>query len=333
MRQFKTSRPTAARAMRDLENEGYLERRAGSGSFVRVPAQTRSSLIGLLTPEVGSAELFEPICSEIAARCQKHNLSLLWADSSGYKTGDSELEKRTFDLCQRYLDLKVSGVFFAPVEFSKRMKQVNRDIAERLDNAGVSVVLLDRDLERLPNRSRFDLVSVDNFRIGFLQTDYMLNLGCKKIAYLSRGNSAPTIDTRIFGYNTALNQRGIKYRTPLVFKGDVEHDEEVIARLWKSKPDAIVCSNDATAAALLRALSKMGIAVPADVRVIGVDDVRIANLTSVPLTTIHQPCHELGRAAVATMIRRIENRKMVAQTVLAEVELVIRDSCGGKASR
>lgn len=329
MRQFQTSRPTAARAMRDLETEGFLERRAGSGSFVRVPALTKNSLIGLLTPELGSAEIFEPICSEIAARCQKHNLSLLWADSSGGHSNDRELEEKLQELCQRYIDLKLSGVFFAPVEFSKRMKIVNREIAERLDEAGISVVLLDRDLDRLPDRSRFDLVSVDNFRVGFLQTEYMFNLGCEKIAYVSRGDSAPTIDLRIFGYRMALQKRNAKYPSSLVFSGNVD-DETFVKKMTESKPDAVVCSNDATAAGLLKSLNRLGISVPQTIKIIGVDDVKIANVTSVPLTTIHQPCRELGRAAVATMIRRIENRKMAATSVFVEVELAIRESCGAK---
>ncbi|MEM9411791.1 MAG: LacI family DNA-binding transcriptional regulator, partial [Planctomycetota bacterium] len=211
----------------------------------------------------------------------------------------------------------------------KRMKTVNREIAERLDEAGISVVLLDRDLDRLPNRSRFDLVSIDNFRVGFMQTDYMFELGCKKIAYVGRGDSAPTIDLRIFGYKSAFEQRKLKYNPSLIFSGNVDEDD-FVKKLAKSKPDAIVCSNDSTAAGLIKTFLRLGIQVPDDCRIIGVDDVKISNMTTVPLTSVHQPCRELGRAAVATMIRRIENRKMGAQTILAEVEIVVRESCGSK---
>ena len=330
MRQFSTSRPTVARAMRDLEMEGYLERRAGSGSFVRVPAQTKPSLIGILMPEVGEHELFQPICSEIALQCQKHNLSLLWADSSGNgeaPEGAVDHENEAYELCQRYISLGVAGVFFAPVEFSEKMLVANREIAERLDANGISVVLLDRDIERLPKRSRFDLVGIDNFRAGCLQTDYMLNLGCKKIAYVSREVSAPTIDLRIAGYRHAMASRGLTHDVDLALCGDLE-DDNFISSIISHAPEAIVCANDTTAVMLMRSLTQKGVKVPDDVRLIGIDDVKIASMAMIPLTSVKQPCRAIGSAAVNTMIRRIENRKMCAHDIHVDVELVVRNSCG-----
>ena len=325
VRQFSASRPTVARAMRDLEKQGYLERRTGSGSFVRLPAQARSSLIGLIVPELGNAEIFEPICSEIAVQCQKHNLSLLWAESTP-SSGDN-LEGRVKELCQRYVNLGVTGVFFAPVEFSKSGEQVNREIAERLEMNGIAVVLLDRDLERVPKRSHFDLVSVDNFRIGMLQADHLIDLGASNLAYVYRDFSAPTIELRIAGFRTAIEERGLEFSREMVFCGDPD-DTEFARSILDKKPDAIVCSNDTTAAMLLRSLLQLDVKIPGDIRLIGVDDVNIARLTSVPLTTIRQSCRDIGSAAVVSMVKRIENRKMAARSVLVDVELVIRESCG-----
>ena len=331
MRQFSTSRPTVARAMRDLEMEGYLERRAGSGSFVRVPAQNKPSLIGLLTPEVGHHELFQPICSEIALQCQKHNLSLLWADSSGNGGGEIDHEKNAYDLCQRYISLGVAGVFFAPVEFSEKMLVANREIAEQLDSNGISVVLLDRDIERLPKRSRFDLVGIDNFRVGNMQADHMLSLGCKRIAYVSREVSASTIDLRIAGFRYAMESKRISRENTFEFCGNFA-DSKFVDEIVEAKLDAIVCSNDTAAMTLMRSLLQRGIQIPQDIRMIGVDDVKIASMAMVPLTSIHQPCRAIGGAAVNTMVRRIENRKMCAHDIQVDVELVIRESCGSANS-
>lgn len=325
VRQFKASRPTVARAMRDLEKEGYLERRAGSGSFVRMPAQAEPSLIGLLIPEVEDAEIFGPICSEISVQCQKYNLSLLWSDPS--KTAHPDMEMDARSLCNRYIRLNVAGVFFAPVEFSQQMVEVNREIAERLDDAGISVVLLDRDLERAPKRSRFDLVSVDNFRLGALQTEHMINVGAKKIGYVSRDFSAPTIDLRIAGYRHAMAHHNITPKEDLVFSGSME-DNSFLKQILSAKPDALVCSNDKTAVMLLRELANAGLSVPDDIKLIGVDDVNSAKLSPVALTTISQKCRDIGSAAVQTMIKRIENRKKAAHDVLVDFQLTVRDSCG-----
>lgn len=329
VRQFSTSRPTVARAMRDLEKEGYLERRAGSGSFVRVPAQRTSSLIGLLVPELGKHELFEPICNEIAFQCQKYNLSLLWSDWSGNTRDEDLMEAQAFETCRKYIDMKVAGVFFAPVEFSARMAKVNMEIANRLDAAGISVVLLDRDLERMPKRSAYDMVGVDNFRVGILQTQHLIELGAKKVAHISRSGSAQTIDYRIAGYEHGLRLNNHEYPERLVFSGDPD-DQEFYEMVTKHKPDGIVCSNDTAAAKFLRLLIKNNVSVPNEVRIIGVDDIKIASLTAIPLSTIRQPCRDMGTSAVLLMVRRIENRSMPPRSVMLDAELTIRDSCGGK---
>lgn len=328
VRQFSASRPTIARAMRDLEKEGFLERRAGSGSFVRVPAQRKSSLIGLLVPELGRHELFEPICNEIAFQCQKYNLSLLWSDWSGNTQDEDLLEAQAFESCRKYIEMKVAGVFFAPIEFSERLTKVNIEIANRLDAAGISVVLLDRDMERMPRRSRFDMVGIDNFRVGILQTQHLIDLGAKKVAHVSREGSAQTIDYRIAGYQEGLRMNGHKYKDRLVFAGDPD-DESFYKLIAKHQPDGIVCSNDTAAAKILRLLIKNNVKVPEEVRIIGVDDIKIASLTSIPLSTIRQPCRDMGTSAVLLMVRRIENRNMPPRSVMLDVELTVRDSCGG----
>ena len=72
----------------------------------------------------------------------------------------------------------------------------------------------------------------------------------------------------------------------------------------------------------------MGVAIPSAVRLVAFDDVKYANLITVPLTTIRQPCLELGAAAVNTMVQRIQNPGVPARDVLVDFELVVRDSSG-----
>jgi len=76
--QFAASRPTVGRALAQLESEGLIERRAGSGTFVRVPDRQEGFIFGLLIPELGATEIFEPICRGISmARIGGHH-DLLW---------------------------------------------------------------------------------------------------------------------------------------------------------------------------------------------------------------------------------------------------------------
>ena len=68
-----------------------------------------------------------------------------------------------------------------------------------------------------------------------------------------------------------------------------------------------------------------------DVKIVGFDDVQYANLLPVPLTTIHQPCHDLGVAAAAAMLERLSSPNMPAREILLDCRLVVRDSCGARA--
>ncbi|MQA29778.1 MAG: hypothetical protein GEU82_08060, partial [Luteitalea sp.] len=78
-------------------------------------------------------------------------------------------------------------------------------------------------------------------------------------------------------------------------------------------PDGIVCSNDYTAAHVMRVLEHLSLSVPDDVRVAGFDDVEYANMLPVPLTTVRQPCAELGAPAVRVMAERLKNPLMPAR--------------------
>ena len=331
LRKFKTSRPTVAKAMKQLEDEGYLERRVGAGSFVTFSVQSRPHLIGLLTPEIGEAELFEPLCSQIARSCQKNGLSLLWPDSSIHQDLADHHERVANQLCQRFIQQQVAGVFFAPVEFSERMVRINREIAKRLDENGVSVILLDRDLERSPKRSRFDWVGIDNFRAGFVLAEYLINLGCKKIAYVARLSSAPTIELRIAGFERAIAEHGLSPKDNKVVFGNVKQPS-FVKKLNPEKFDGVVCSNDTTAVYLLQTLINAGIKVPEDLRLVGVDDVKLSEHAPVKLTTLQQPFRLMGVAAVDAMISRIENRSMPSRNIFLDFKIIVRDSCGARTN-
>jgi LacI family transcriptional regulator len=79
---------------------------------------------------------------------------------------------------------------------------------------------------------------------------------------------------------------------------------------------------------LLRTLNTLQIDVPGRIAIAGFDDVKYAKLLGVPLTTVAQPCQEIGVAAVNTMLSRISDPELPPRTVLLEPSLVIRESCG-----
>jgi GntR family transcriptional regulator of arabinose operon len=326
VKDFSASRPTVARALRDLQNLGFVERKVGSGTYVRKIQKTEESWrFGLLIPGLGSTEIFEPICGQMARLAQRQHHTLLWGDF-GEKRGvpDSGLIEQA---CQSYIRQTVAGVFFAPLELKQDKDQINQSIIVSLENAGIPIVLLDRDIVAFPQRSHFDLVGIDNRRAGFLVTDHLIHLGCRRIDFLARPDSAPTVMLRIAGYREALLSKGVTPDPQWIHSGEPT-DEHFVQQIIEAGATAIVCANDLTAANLMRTLDSLGCSVPQKIRVAGFDDVRYAELLRPPLTTIHQPCIDIGTIAMQVMMERIANPTFPPRDILAQPTLIVRQSCG-----
>ena len=314
------------RALRELQLAGIIERRAGSGSFVRVDTAARGYTFGLLIPELGRTEIFEPICRGMAEAQHNGPHVLLWGSSLG---DTADVEQQASQACRQLVAKKVSGVFFAPLELTPQKDAINHKIATIFDKAGLPIVLLDRDLVAYPARSRYDLVGIDNRRAGYTITAHLLRCGCRRVMFVGRPGSAPTVDARIAGYREALGEAPGNLE-PSVCRIDPQDKDQVKSALAKSRPDGIVCANDFTAAHLMKTLTELGVNVPGKVRLAGIDDVKYASLLSVPLTTIHQPCADMGAIAVSTMLERLRHPKLPARDILLDFRLVIRDSCGAR---
>jgi LacI family transcriptional regulator len=326
VKKFDSSRPTVARALRDLQNLGLVERKIGSGTYVRrAKTSGESWRFGLLIPGLGSTEIFEPICGQIARLAQRQAHTLLWGDF-GDKRGDAD-PKLIKQVCDSYIRQMVAGVFFAPLELTEDKDRVNQSVIAALEDAGIPIVLLDRDIVAFPQRSRFDLVGIDNRQAGFLITDHLLKLGCRRIDFLARPDSAPTVMLRIAGYRESLLYSGITPDPQWIHSGDPA-DKKFVQRIVDKGATAIICANDLTAANLMRTLDTLGYSVPQQVRVVGFDDVRYAELLRPSLTTIHQPCADIGTIAMQVMLERIEDPTFPSRDILVQPSLIVRQSCG-----
>jgi GntR family transcriptional regulator, arabinose operon transcriptional repressor len=322
------SRPTVIRALRELQHLGLIERRAGSGSYVKADHASHGHTFGLLIPELGQTEIFEPICRGMAEAQQTEQHVLLWGSS----LGDSvKTESQVASLCRQFVAKRVSGLFFAPLELTPRKDAINRSIAEVFDREGIPIILLDRDLVSYPVRSQYDLVGIDNRRAGYIITSHLLRSGCRRVLFLGRPSSAPTVDARIAGYREAMANAGIDIDPAYVCRIDPQDKAGVQEILQRHQPDGFVCANDFTAAHLLKSLEELNVKVPDDICMAGIDDVKYASLLSVPLTTIHQPCDDMGSTAITAMMERVRKPLLPARDILLNFRLVVRESCGARS--
>ena len=321
-----TSRITVAKAVNELQKQGFVSRRPGSGTYVLPGTIKTGHVFGLLIPDLGRTEIFEPICHGMMGSPLASSHSLLW----GHATATDLQEQEAEQLCHQYIAQKVSGVFFAALEYVPRKDLINRRIVAALEKAKIPIVLLDRCVLPYPERSRHDLVGTDNRRMGFIITTHLLKLGLTRIAFLAKPYSAPTIEARIAGWREAHFRHGVPVPDGMERHGDPEDSDFVERSLKELRPEGFVCGNDLTAAKLMQTLGALGVRVPQEIRIVGFDDVKYADMLPVPLTTQHQNCGDIGSTAMAVMLDRVARPEMPTRDIFLQTRTVVRESCGAK---
>jgi len=335
---FKVSRPTVIRALRDLQTDGLVTRRAGAGTFLAtVPSQplrsqplpTQALELGLLVPGVRRAgEIFEVIAGELARLARSAGYMFWWTGGSAEDLDPVATLANAEKICDQFIQRRVAGVFFASFEHMAKCEATNVKLVNRLREAGITVVLLDRDMIPFPLRTELDLIGIDNFLGGYILAQHLLKLGCQRIKFLAIPFSAPTVMSRLAGAREAMLAANVDV-PPDFFQVGYPEDLKLARKITAGRAtDAVICGNDHTAAALIRALHNIGIPVPRGLRVVGFDDVHYATLVSPALTTMHQPCREIATMAFKSMLSRISDPTMPPRTIMLSPSLVVRESCG-----
>jgi DNA-binding LacI/PurR family transcriptional regulator len=325
---FGASRITVGRAMRDLQLQGLVERRIGSGTYVsrRPPTTAVDCTFGVLVPDLPDIEIFEPLVQGLLSAPDARTHAFLWGGGDVQGGGRAPA---AWARVQQYIARRVDGVFFAPLESLPPGDPTNVRIVGALDEAGIPVVLLDRSVYAYPKRGRYDLVGIDNRRVGFAITEHLLSAGARRVAFLdTTTNGVSTIAARRAGYREAID---VCQADPSLLHVPVPSPVDRAALssyLDAHAPDAIVCAHDRGAAQLMHALLALGRRIPQDIRIAGIDDVDYAAWLPVPLTTMRQPVREIGETAVAAMLERRAHPERPARDISLQCTLVVRQSCG-----
>jgi LacI family transcriptional regulator len=316
-RRWKVSRPTVARALHDLQILGLIERRAGSGTYVRPDIRATKPILGLFVEGLGRTEILDPICAEITRAAQERGCGIF--------TGGLPPDHSPREIAEEWAKNGIRGVFFAPVEFHHQRESYNVEVARAFQKAGLSIVLIDRDVTEYPQRSDYDLVAMDNFQAGCLLGLHVSGNGARRVAFVAKPDYPATTDLRLAGV-----REGVKRNGGAEVDFHVGNPQEIgfVERMLRTKPSygAVICSNDLTAAQCLQSATQKGWRVPADFTLAGFDDVRYATLLSVPLTTVRQPCRAIGIASVDAMQSRLERPLLPARNITLRGELVVRAS-------
>lgn len=327
VRRFETSRLTINRAIGELVKSGLVERYRGSGTFVSRKRRQKLGVIGLMAPNLTNAALVESILHV----CRREGYILVHGSVENREMSVREREAETHILMKEFGQFGVSGVLMQPIHSIADAERLNSMMLNLFREHDLPVVLLDHDVVDRSTKapSNCDLVGIDNYRAGFQIGCHLIERGARRIAFLNHDDFAPTVNERMRGVSAAVVEAGLGWNPKRnVFYCTADDESAIAARIRRFGPDAIACGNDTEAAALLKTLRKLRIAVPKRIMVTGFDDRPFAQKLDPPLTTVRQDFEVMAEIAAVRLFHRIQRINMHTCSVYLPAKLIARASTG-----
>lgn len=174
-------------------------------------------------------------------------------------------------------------------------------------------------------------VVTTNRKGAYDATTYLINLGHRRIGFITGTMEFGCAQERLAGYQDSLKEHGLAFDPELVCEGDFQqpqgyHCAQQLLGL-PNPPTALFASNDVMAFGAMEAARERGLRLPTDLSIIGFDDIPQAEHVHPTLTTIRQPLEEMGHSAVRLLLKYIANPLAEIERVELPTELVIRESC------
>ncbi|TAL87678.1 MAG: LacI family DNA-binding transcriptional regulator [Rhodanobacter sp.] len=177
----------------------------------------------------------------------------------------------------------------------------------------------------------FSGVALDETAASCDMVEHLVSLGHTSIAHIIGHPRHGGSELRLKGYAEGLARSGLLYRESLVLQGQFSYQSGVECAhrflIAENRPTAIFAANDDMAAGVISTALEMGLRIPDDLSVCGFDDTPISRQVWPSITTIHQPCLDMGRIA-ATELFKIIHHNVKANMVLANYSLCVRASTG-----
>ncbi|MEW5957563.1 MAG: LacI family DNA-binding transcriptional regulator [Chloroflexota bacterium] len=295
------------RVMTAMSELGYQP-----NALARSLRRKQTHTIGLIVPDSANP-FFAEVARGIEDASFEQDYSVILCNSDG------DLSKELLYL-NVLAEKQVDGILLVAVS------GVTPEHLHTLQRRGPLLIVVDRDIPGVA----VDSVLVDNARGGWLATRHLLDRGHRRIGCITGPSDLTPSAERVVGYRQVLQEAGLAPDETLIVKGDFQYESGYRAAhqllTMVDPPTAIFACNDLMAVGVISAALTLGRQVPADLSVVGFDDIPLASFTNPPLTTVAQPKYEMGRLAATLLLERLLKRDLPARRRLLDTELIIRQS-------
>jgi len=307
---------TRSKVMAMVEEVGYKRNAMASGL-----RSNRTNTIGLIVPRISMffhAETTTTIQNELHA----HGYNLIICQSNDSVEMEKELTRTLYASC---VDAVIAACTLFTTDFS------HFDV---LTQNNIPVIFYDRvPVEPYPAC----IVKGDDFRGGYLAAQHLLDLGCRRIAYISGPLNCNIYIDRFAGFRKAMQQ----YNTPVLNSQLFYHElsaanaRKTMKKLFAKKPypDAVFAANDVTALEALNFAKEIDVRVPFDLKIVGYSNDPRSSIVAPSMTTVEQFPANIGRIIVKELIKMLKEntgneRKTMSDfpQITTAVELIRRMS-------
>jgi len=299
---------TAARVEAAIDELGYRP-----NALARSMRRGRTHTVGIVIPDIAN-----PFFGDLARSLEDHMFERGYSAIICNSDGDAEKEARYLDVL---LSKKVDGLLL--IAASQSSDGLGQIVAK-----GPPTIVVDRELDELP----LSQVMVENRHGGYLAGRHLLELGHRDIGVIAGPGGLGTSARRLEGFQSALEEAGIKLLKERVFRGDFRAASGRAAMDgWLqqgNRPTAVFAENDLMAVGTLSAAHSAGLDVPDDLSVVGFDGIAFGADVTPPLTTVAQSTDDVAAAAIELLFERLRDADAPTRLVELPVELAVRESCG-----
>ncbi|EOW9209473.1 TPA: substrate-binding domain-containing protein [Vibrio cholerae] len=281
-------------------------------ALARSLKMNRTKTIGMLVT-TSTNPFFGEVVKGVERSCYHQGYNLILCNTEG----DNQRMKASINTL---LQKRVDGLLL----MCSTLEGERLDVFDRYPD--IPVVVMDWG----PILFASDKIQDNSLQGGYMAAKHLIECGHKEIGCITGPLIRHQAQMRYEGYKRALAEAGIAINPDWIVESDFECEGgyQAFEKLYErgKLPSALFVSNDMMAMGVIQAASQRGLRVPDDLSLIGYDDVHIAKFMTPALTTIHQPKYRLGKAAVDTLLYRLENPDTTAQVVQLEPTLVVRNS-------
>jgi len=298
---------TRQRVLRMMDALGYQP-----NSLARSLRSGISKTIGLIVPD--ASNLF---FAEIARKIEDYGFAQGYSVILG--NSDNNPEKQS-SYIKTLLAKRVDGMIF--ISSGGR-----DDELYQLTENRIPVVVADRDI----SLELADVVMLDNEKAAYEATRHLVDLGHHRIACIAAPSAYSSSQARLAGYKRSLEEARIPIDPALIAMGDYTSAGGLQAmNILLDRPDqpsAVFATNDMMAIGAMTSIRQHGLSVPADISIVGFDDIELASEITPMLTTVRQPVDDLAKEAIKILIERMTGvRSGENQRVILSGNLILRES-------